>query len=415
MSVKSLVKEAKAAASEIATAATRDKNETIFASTRLLRDSCDSILVANEKDVEQAKSKGIAQPLIDRLVLNEDGIERMCTAAEAVAALPDPIGVLEDIRSQPSGIRVGTMRIPLGVIGMIYESRPNVTLEAASLAIKSGNAIVLRGGSEAINTNTAIADCVEKGLEEVGLPKAVVGLIRVTDRSAVGEMLKLPKYIDLIVPRGGKSLIERVSEESSIPVLKHLDGICHVYIDEYAEEDMAIEIAVNSKAEKLAVCNAAETLLVAEGISKRVLPQIIQQFQEKNIEVRGCERSRTIVPDITMATEEDWRTEYLDSIISVRVVSGLEAAINHIQTFGSGHTDTIVTNKVVNAERFTRAVDSASVMVNTSTQFADGFEYGLGAEIGISTDKLHARGPVGLEGLTTRKFVVFSDGQVRHR
>ena len=409
-----LAKQSKSASRIIASAPTKQKNDAILAITRVLRAHSREIQSASQNDLKQASQKGVARPLLDRLLLDEKGVERMCVAAEAVASLPDPIGVIEDVRSQPSGIRVGTMRIPLGVIGMIYESRPNVTLEAASLAIKSGNAIVLRGGSEAITTNQAIADCVEEGLKEVGLPIATVNLIRVTDRAAVGELLQLDDYIDLIVPRGGKSLIERVSADSTIPVLKHLDGICHVYLDESADEAMAVAIAVNSKVEKLGVCNALETLLVNKTIAHKVLPRIVTDYEQLGIEVRGCEQTNQIVK-VGSANEEDWSTEYLDAIVSIRVVHGLDDAIQHIQTYGSGHTDSIVTSDVMRSQRFVREVDSASVMVNTSTQFADGFEYGLGAEIGISTDKLHARGPVGLEGLTTRKFVVYSEGVVRHR
>lgn len=410
-----LARKARVASSVIATASTAQKNEAIHAVTRALRAESVAIASANAIDLEQATHNGISQPLQDRLHLDDSGIERMCAAAEAVAALPDPIGELTGLTQQPSGIRVGQMRIPLGVIGMIYESRPNVTLEAASLSIKSGNACILRGGSEAIHTNRAIADCITQGLEESGLPAAVVQLIRTTDRAAVGEMLAADEFVDLIVPRGGKSLIERVLNESSIPVLKHLDGVCHVYIDDSADNDMAISIAVNSKAEKFAVCNAAETLLVAASKADEVLPEIASQFQDLGIEMRGCDCSRRIVSSMEAATEEDWAEEYLDAIIAIRVVSGLEEAVAHIQRYGSGHTDTIVGTDLRKTEQFVNEVDSATVMVNTSTQFADGFEYGLGAEIGISTDKLHARGPVGLEGLTTKKFVVTSDGAIRHR
>ncbi len=367
------------------------------------------------EDLAQAKHNGVSQPLQDRLRLREKDIERMCDAAEAVASLPDPIGEVTGLTQQPSGIRVGRMRIPLGVIGMIYESRPNVTLEAGSLGIKSGNACVLRGGSEAIRSNCAIADCISRGLEESGLPSSVVQLVRTTDRAAVGEMLAANEYIDLIVPRGGKGLIERVTNDSSIPVLKHLDGVCHVYIDDTADVETAIDIAINSKAEKYAVCNAAETFLINVRVAAEILPRLVRQLEDLGVETRGCKRTQSVAPTVATATEEDWREEYLDAVVSIKVVDNLDEAIEHIDRFGSGHTDTIVANDIDRTNQFVNRVDSATVMVNTSTQFADGFEFGLGAEIGISTDKLHARGPVGLEGLTTQKFVVYSDGAIRHR
>lgn len=413
--VKDLARKARAAAAIVATAPTAQKNAAILAISRILREEAIAIETANAVDMDLAEFNHISQPLQDRLRLDAKGLDRMCKAAEAVAALPDPIGVLTDLRPQPSGIKVGKMRIPLGVFGMIYESRPNVTLEAASLSIKSGNACILRGGSESIHTNRKIADCIVRGLEESGLPTATVQLIRTTDRAAVGEMLAADEYIDLIVPRGGKSLIERVTNESTIPVLKHLDGICHVYIDESAKDDVAMDVAVNSKVSKYAVCNALETLLVSESIAVDLLPQLMKQFDDLGVELRGCDRAREIEPNMRPAREEDWLTEYLDAILSVKVVSDIDEAISHIQKYGSGHTDCIVADNLNASQQFVDEVDSATVMVNTSTQFADGFEFGLGAEIGISTDKLHARGPVGLEGLTTEKFVVFSDGVVRHR
>lgn len=410
-----LARGARASSAMLASASTAQKNNAIRSIARILREETIAIADANRLDLQHAEHSGISQPLLDRLRLDEKGIGRMCDAAEAVAALPDPIGEVIGMQQQPSGIRVGRMRIPLGVFGMIYESRPNVTLEAASLAIKSGNACVLRGGSEAIRTNCAIADCITRGMEESGLPSAAVQLIRTTDRAAVGAMLAAADYIDLIVPRGGKGLIERVAKESAIPVLKHLDGVCHVYIDESAETDLAIRIAVNSKAEKFSVCNAAETLLVAETKAREVLPDIAEQFENLGVEIRGCERTRNIVPNVALATENDWAEEYLDAIIAIKVVDDIDDAIAHIERYGSAHTDAIVATDLTKSQQFVNQVDSASVMVNTSTQFADGFEFGLGAEIGISTDKLHARGPVGLEGLTTQKFVVYSDGAIRHR
>ena len=410
-----LARQAKATSRILATASTSLRNSAIRTIAKIVREESIVIAGANVEDLAQAKHNGVSQPLQDRLRLGEKDIERMCNAAEAVAALPDPIGEITGLTQQPSGIRVGRMRIPLGVIGMIYESRPNVTLEAASLGIKSGNACVLRGGSEAIRSNCAIADCISRGLEESGLPSSVIQLVRTTDRSAVGEMLAANEYIDLIVPRGGKGLIERVMNDSSIPVLKHLDGVCHVYIDDTADIETAIDIAINSKVEKFAVCNAAETILVSVTKAPGILPRLIKQFEDLGVETRGCKRTQSIVPNVAPATEEDWREEYLDAVIAIRVVDDLDEAIEHIDRYGSGHTDTIVATDIDKTDQFVNRVDSATVMVNTSTQFADGFEFGLGAEIGISTDKLHARGPVGLEGLTTQKFVVYSDGAIRHR
>jgi glutamate-5-semialdehyde dehydrogenase len=410
-----LARYAKATSRTLATASTSQRNSAIRAIAQIIREESITIAGANVEDLAQAKHNGVSQPLQDRLRLDEKDIERMCSAAEAVAALPDPIGEVTGLTQQPSGIKVGRMRIPLGVIGMIYESRPNVTLEAGSLSIKSGNACVLRGGSEAIRSNCAIADCITRGLEECGLPPSVVQLVRTTDRSAVGEMLAANEFIDLIVPRGGKGLIERVSNESSIPVLKHLDGVCHVYIDSTAEIETAIDLAINSKVEKYAVCNAAETILINISMAPQILPRLVQQFDDLGVETRGCKRTQSIVPNVVSATEDDWREEYLDAIVAIKVVDDLEDAIEHIDKYGSGHTDTIVATDIEKTNQFVNRVDSATVMVNTSTQFADGFEFGLGAEIGISTDKLHARGPVGLEGLTTQKFVVYSDGAIRHR
>ena len=410
-----LARYAKATSRTLATASTSQRNSAIRGIARVIREESITIAGANVEDLAQAKHNGVSQPLQDRLRLDEKDIDRMCNAAEAVAALPDPIGEVTGLTQQPSGIKVGRMRIPLGVIGMIYESRPNVTLEAASLSIKSGNACVLRGGSEAIRSNSAIADCISRGLEESGLPPSVVQLVRHTDRVAVGDILAADEYIDLIVPRGGKGLIERVTKESSIPVLKHLDGVCHVYIDETADIDTAIDIAINSKVEKYAVCNAAETILVNLSTAPAILPRLVRQFEDLGVETRGCTRTQSFVPNVVSAVEEDWREEYLDAVIAIKIVDDIDEAIEHIGKFGSGHTDTIVATDIDKTNQFVNRVDSATVMVNTSTQFADGFEFGLGAEIGISTDKLHARGPVGLEGLTTQKFVVYSDGAIRHR
>ncbi len=370
---------------------------------------------ANACDMARAEAKGIAQPLIDRLMLDDKGIDHMIEGVLQVDKLPDPIGEVSDLSYRPSGIQVGRMRVPLGVVGIIYESRPNVTVDAASLCLKSGNACILRGGSEAIESNKTIAKCITEGVVAAGLPESVVHLVNTTDRAAVGELLKLDSYVDVIVPRGGYSLIERVSRESTIPVIKHLDGICHVYVDEDADPEMAIAIAVNSKTEKYAVCNAMETLLVAESIAQAVLPTLAQRYGQAGVEIRGCKRTLALIPDAVPANEEDWRTEYLGPTLAVRVVAGLDEAIEHINTYSSQHTDTIVSDNYARTRRFVTEVDSASVLVNASTQFADGFEYGLGAEVGISTGKLHVRGPVGLEGLTSQKFVVFGNGEIRHR
>jgi glutamate-5-semialdehyde dehydrogenase len=368
----------------------------------------------NAKDMAAAEQNGIDQPLIDRLLLNDKGIDQMIEGVAQVEALKDPVGEMSDFSYRPTGIQIGKMRVPLGVIAMIYESRPNVTVDAASLSLKSGNACILRGGSEAFHSNQAIAACVTQGLEAAGLPSATVQLLNTTDRAAVGELLKLHDYVDVIVPRGGKGLIERISSESRIPVIKHLDGICHVYIDAQADPEMAIAIAFNSKVEKLAVCNALETLLIHADIVEAVLPPLAAKLQDAGIELRGCERAQQLVT-MHAATEADWSEEYLGPILAIRIVDDLPQAISHINEHGSQHTDVIVTENYTHSRAFISQVDSASVMVNASTQFADGFEYGLGAEVGISTDKIHARGPVGLEGLTSQKYVVYGHGEVRHR
>lgn len=407
--------DARRASRLIASAAPARKSAALRAIAVALDASRGSLRNANSQDLDQARANGLDQPLIDRLVLDDVAINRMIDGVRQVDTLPDPVGAISDLKFLPTGIQVGRMRVPLGVIGIIYESRPNVTVDAASLCLKSGNACILRGGSEAIHSNRAIAACIATGLAAAQLPEHAVQLIDTTDRAAVGELLKLDSYVDVLVPRGGKGLIERVMRESRIPIIKHLDGVCHVYVDEFADEAMAIAIAVNSKTEKYAVCNALETLLVDQAIAPRVLRPLSDRFRQAGVELRGCERTRHIISDVALATESDWRAEYLGPVLAIRTVAGLDEAIDHINTYGSQHTDAIVTRDYARARRFLTEVDSASVLVNASTQFADGFEFGLGAEIGISTDKLHARGPVGLEGLTSQKYVVFGNGEIRHR
>jgi len=374
-----------------------------------------ALRAANAEDVDAARHAGLDRPLVDRLVLDDRGIDRMIAGVREVDALRDPIGTVTDLQYRPTGIQVGRMRVPLGVVAIVYESRPNVTLDAASLCLKAGNACILRGGSEAIHSNRAIALCIRAGLERAGLPADAVQLVETTDRAAVGALLALDEFVDVLVPRGGRGLIERVSRESRIPVIKHLDGVCHVYIDDAADPDMAVAVAVNSKTEKYAVCNALETLLVAEAIAETVLPLLAHRFQQAGVALRGCAATRRVLPGIDPANEADWVAEYLGPILAIRTVKDLDEAIDHINTFGSHHTDAIVSGDYARCRRFLTEVDSASVLVNASTQFADGFEFGLGAEVGISTSKLHARGPVGLEGLTTQKFVVFGNGEIRHR
>ncbi|MBV1907406.1 MAG: glutamate-5-semialdehyde dehydrogenase [Pseudomonadales bacterium] len=406
---------ARVASRIIAAADTQVKSTALKAIAEAMLSSRAELLASNKLDLEAAAKNGLAQPLIDRLVLDDKGIEQMVAGVLQVESLGDPVGVISDMQYMPSGIQVGQMRVPLGVIGIIYESRPNVTVDAASLCLKAGNACILRGGSEAIHSNTAIAGCIKTGLLQAGLPPEVVQVIGTTDRAAVGELLKMSEYVDVLIPRGGKSLIERVSAEATMPVIKHLDGICHVYVDDDADVEMAVNIAVNSKTEKYAVCNAVETLLVAESMASSFLPLAAARYEQAGVELRACERSRTFLPNAVAASDEDWETEYLGPILAVKVVGGLAQAIDHIASYGSQHTDCIVSNDYVNTRRFITEVDSSSVLVNVSTQFADGFEYGLGAEIGISTDKLHVRGPVGLEGMTTRKYVVMGQGEVRIR
>jgi len=367
----------------------------------------------NRKDLEAGKQHGLDAALLDRLELTDARIDGMAEGLRQIAALADPVGAISDMDYRPSGIQVGRMRVPLGVIGIIYESRPNVTADAAALCLKSGNACILRGGSEALHSNQAVARCIERGLEQAGLPATAVQVVATTDRAAVGELLRLEGYVDVIVPRGGKGLIERVIAESRIPVIKHLHGVCHTYIDDQADIDKAVKVAFNAKTQRYGTCNTMETLLVAEGIAGRVLPILGKMYQDEGVELRGCERTRKILDGIKAAQDADWDKEYLAPILSLRIVDDLDAAMDHIDKHGSQHTDVIVTENITRARRFLREVDSSSVMVNASSRFADGFEYGLGAEIGISTDKLHARGPVGLEGLTSLKYIVLGDGHIR--
>ena len=406
-------KQARAASRLVAKADTATKNRALTLTAEAIERDVARLLTANALDLDAARAKKLDAPLIDRLTLTEKSIADMADGLRQIAQLPDPIGEISELKQQPSGIKVGRMRVPLGVIAIIYESRPNVTADAAGLCLKAGNACILRGGSEALHSNQAIAECVHAGLKAAGLPETAVQVIETTDRAAVGELLRMNEYVDIVVPRGGKSLIERVMQESRIPMIKHLDGVCHVYIDDKADIEKAIGIADNAKTQRLGTCNTMETLLVARGIADRVLPRLAKIYQDKGIELRGDESTRKLVPGIKGATEEDWYTEYLAPILAVRVVDDLEQAMEHIARYGSQHTDAIVTEDQQRANRFLREVDSSSVIVNASTRFADGYEYGLGAEIGISTDKLHARGPVGLEGLTSRKWVVYGEGQIR--
>jgi len=404
---------ARTASRELARADTATKNRVLLAAAKAVRRDAKKLLAANADDVKGARVAGKDAAFIDRLTLTDKSIESMAEGLEQVAKLSDPVGEISELREQPSGIRVGRMRVPLGVIGIIYESRPNVTADAAALCLKAGNACILRGGSEAVRSNRAIAACVHDGLRSGGLPEAAVQVVETADRAAVGMLLSMNEYVDIIVPRGGKDLIERVMRESRIPMIKHLDGVCHVYIDERADIDKAIRIADNAKTQRYGVCNAMETLLVNEAIAPKVLPKLAKIYIDKGVELRGDEGARKLVPQMKPATEEDWYAEYLAPILAVRLVRDLDAAIEHIGRYGSQHTDAIVTEDEARAKRFLREVDSSSVLVNVSTRFADGFEYGLGAEVGISTDKLHARGPVGLEGLTSQKYVVFGSGQIR--
>lgn len=409
--------QAKAASKVLATAPTMAKNNALLSMANALNNARSALKTANQKDLSAAEKNGLAESMLDRLRVTDEGIDAMVIGLRQVAALADPVGEISDMSFRPSGIQLGKMRVPLGVVGIIYESRPNVTVDAASLCIKSGNAAILRGGSEASHSNQAIAQCVQQGLLAAGLPIASVQVVETTDRSAVGELITLTEFVDVIVPRGGKSLIQRVSVEARIPVIKHLDGNCHVYIDDQADATKAINIAINAKTRRYGVCNAMESLLVAESRAEELLPQLFQALQEADIELRLCPQAMAQISSyqgkVVAATEDDWSTEYLAPVLSVKVVSNMEAAIEHINTYGSHHTDAIVSENYTKAREFMARVDSSSVMINASTAFADGFEYGLGAEIGISTDKIHARGPVGLEGLTSQKYVVFGDGHTR--
>ncbi|WP_097460893.1 glutamate-5-semialdehyde dehydrogenase [Mangrovitalea sediminis] len=404
---------ARRAATAMARASTADRNAALLATAEALDAARAGLQEANEKDLAAGRENGLAEAMLDRLALTPARIDGMIEGLRQVATLPDPIGIITDMCYRPSGIQVGRMRVPLGVIGIIYESRPNVTVDAASLCLKSGNATILRGGSEAIHSNQAIAVCVQKGLQAAGLPEDAVQVIRTTDRAAVGAMITMPEFVDVIVPRGGKGLIERISRDARVPVIKHLDGVCHVFVDRDADRNKALDVAVNAKTQRYGTCNTMETLLVDAPVAESILPGLADRFRELGVELRGCSRTRELIPDVVAATEDDWYEEYLAPILAIRVVDGLDAAIEHINYYGSHHTDAIITENFTRARRFLTEVDSSSVMVNASTRFADGFEYGLGAEIGISTDKFHARGPVGLDGLTSQKYVVFGDGHIR--
>ncbi|HSI96416.1 MAG: glutamate-5-semialdehyde dehydrogenase [Methylophilaceae bacterium] len=404
---------ARAASRMMAKADTGTKNRALLTIAAAIRREKEALLAANRADMEAARAAGLDAAMLDRLALTEKSIATMAEGLEQIASLPDPIGEISDLKYRPSGIQVGKMRVPLGVIGIIYEARPNVTVDAAGLCLKSGNAAILRGGSEAIHCNRALAALVHEGLEMAGLPKGAVQVVETTDRAAVGELITMKEYVDVIVPRGGKGLIERISNEARIPVIKHLDGNCHIYVDDEADLGKALRILENSKTQRLGTCNTAESLLVARPVAAEMLPQLADMLTALGVEIRGCAETLALVPQARTATDEDYYTEYLAAIISVKVVSGLDEAIEHINKYSSQHTESIVTENYTKARRFLREVDSSSVMVNASTRFADGFEYGLGAEIGISTDKLHARGPVGLEGLTSMKYIVLGDGQVR--
>ncbi len=404
---------ARAAARLLARADAATKNRALAAMAAAIRARQAGLLAANRSDVEQAKKDGRDAAFVDRLCLDAESVEQMAAGLEQVAALPDPVGQLSDRVKRPSGIDVARMRVPIGVIGIIYESRPNVTADAAGLCVKAGNACILRGGSEALQSNQAIAACVRAGLKAAGLPESAVQVVETADRAAVGELIQLHEFVDILVPRGGKELIARLMRESRIPMLKHLDGVCHVYVDDRADPAMAIRIADNAKTQRYGTCNTMETLLVAEAIAPRVLPEIGRIFRAKQVEMRADDAARKFLPEAKAATEQDYGTEWLAPVVSVRVLPGLDEALEHIAKYGSQHTDAIVTQDEARAQRFLREVDSSSVLVNASTRFADGYEFGLGAEIGISTDKLHARGPVGLEGLTTQKFVVLGHGEIR--
>ena len=404
---------ARAASRDIARASRGEKDTALAAIGKALEAARDAILKANQQDMSNGRASGLDSALLDRLELTPDRFAAMVEGLLEVAALPDPIGEISDLKYRPTGIQVGKMRVPLGVVGIIYESRPNVTVDAAALCLKSGNAAILRGGSEAIESNRAIAACVRSGLESVGMTPDIVQIIDTTDRAVVDQMISRPEFVDVIIPRGGKGLIERISNNARVPVIKHLDGNCHVYIDDDADPTKALSVTLNAKTHRYGTCNTAESLLVAESVAARLLPAVAQALQDKGVELRGCAQTLALLPGIKAASEQDWSEEYLAPILAVRVVAGLDEAIEHINRYSSGHTESIITENYTKARRFLREVDSSSVMVNASTRFADGFEYGLGAEIGISTDKFHARGPVGLDGLTSQKWIVLGDGQTR--
>ncbi len=406
-------RQARAASRALARASTAAKNSALTAIAADLDRHRELLISENSKDLAAGSAKGLEAALLDRLELTPARIDSMIEGLQQIATLPDPVGEITDLKYRPSGIQVGRMRVPLGVVGIIYESRPNVTADAAALCLKSGNACVLRGGSEAFHSNQAIAASVQRGLEQAGLPAEAVQVIATTDRAAVGALISMPDYVDVIIPRGGKGLIERISNEARVPVIKHLDGICHIYIDDEADLEKALQVTFNAKTQRYGTCNTLETLLVAEGITENVLPELGGMLQEKGVEIRGCATTCRTLPNTVAATDEDWDTEYLAPILSIRVVKDLDEAIDHINRHSSQHTESIITENYTRARRFLREVDSSSVMVNASTRFADGFEYGLGAEIGISTDKFHARGPVGLEGLTSVKYIVLGDGHIR--
>lgn len=410
--MQTLGQQARAASRVLVTATTEQKNRALLAMAAQLETQAAFLKSENAKDLAAGKANGLDEAMLDRLAITDKGVAQMAEGLRQVAGLADPIGQISDMAYRPSGIQVGKMRVPLGVVGIIYESRPNVTIDAAALCLKSGNAAILRGGSEAAFSNRALANCIQAGLEQAGLPKASVQVVETTDREAVGELIAMPKYVDVIIPRGGKSLIARISENARVPVIKHLDGICHVYIDDEANKEKAIKVAFNAKTHRYGVCNAMETLLIAESRAGEILPDLAKLYEEKGVELRGCEVTRQLI-SAKLATEEDWQTEYLAPILSIRVVQDMQQAMEHIAQYSSGHTESIITENFTKARQFLAQVDSSSVMVNASTRFADGFEYGLGAEIGISTDKFHARGPVGLEGLTSQKYIVLGDGHIR--
>jgi len=408
-----LGRKARLASRLLMSASTADKNAALIAAADAIIHRQADLIAENKKDLDASRARGLSDALIDRLALNAERIQSMADGLRQIAALPDPVGEISDMSFQPSGLQVGHMRVPLGVVGIIYESRPNVTADAAALCLKSGNAAILRGGSEAVHSNHAIAQCIHDGLREAGLPLAAVQVVPTTDREAVSVLVQMEEYVDVIVPRGGKGLIERVSADARVPVIKHLHGVCHVYIDDAADIGKAVAVAVNAKTQRYGTCNTMETLLVAESIAPQVLPLLATEFAAKGVELRGCERTLKIITDAKAATEEDWHEEYLAPVLSIRIVDGLDQALDHIYEYSSNHTEAIISENYSATQRFLREVDSSSVMVNASTRFADGFEYGLGAEIGISTDKIHARGPVGLNGLTSQKYIVLGDGHIR--